>query len=169
MKKFLFISFIVILSTLSCTSMNDRNDNIKPVKPIKPVEKEDDGSKPTKPVSPIEKVEEDKKENTINDKFKQGKVDRKDNEEKEENVVEPPNNILVGDDTSLEKLKVNDLNFSKYKGTMINSISSDYNVNSLSKFKLLNGEYKKSDKNIKEVAFVEISLTAEIEKKLRDF
>ena len=169
MKKFLFISFIVVLSTLSCTSMNDRNDNIKPVKPIKPVEKEDDGSKPTKPVSPIEKVEEDKKENTINDKFKQGKVDRKDNEEKEENVEKKPNNILVGDDTSLEKLKVNDLNFSKYKGTMINSISSDYNVNSLSKFKLLNGEYKKSDKNIKEVAFVEISLTAETEKKLREF
>ena len=169
MKKFLFISFIVVLSTLSCTSMNDRNDNIKPVKPIKPVEKEDDGSKPTKPVSPIEKVEEDKKENTINDKFKQGKVDRKDNEEKEENVEKKPNNILVGDDTSLEKLKVNDLNFSKYKGTMLNSISSDYNVNSLSKFKSLDGEYKKSDKNIKEVAFVEISLTAETEKKLREF
>ena len=71
--------------------------------------------------------------------------------------------------TSLEKLKVNDLNFSKYKGTMMNSISSDYNVNSLSKFKLLNGEYKKSDRNIKEVAFVEISLTAETEKKLREF
>ena len=139
---------IVVLSTLSCTSMNDRNDNIKPVKPVNPIEK--DGA--------------DKKENEISNNFKQGKVDRKDNEEKEENVVKPSNNILVVDDTSLEKLKVNDLNFSKYKGTMLNSISSDYNVNSLSKFKLLNGEYKKSDKNIKEVAFVEISLTAETEK-----
>ena len=148
MKKLLFISFIVVLSTLSCTSMNDRNDNIKPVKPVNPIEK--DGA--------------DKKENEISNNFKQGKVDRKDNEEKEENVEKKPNNILVGNDTSLEKLKVNDLNFSKYKGTMLNSISSDYNVNSLSKFKLLNGEYKKSDKNIKEVAFVEISLTAETEK-----